>query len=285
MKYVANYSDKDRNNIGVADLTYYLQVNSAGFYEFDEPFGAVHRPLGRKDWYLSYHHAGSMNIKSNGADYTINAGDIFLYKPGEEQYYGQIGDQSFKNYWVHFTGFGVTEIIAAAGLSDQSVFSIGPDSAVVNLYEQLIDELMFKKNKYNLISASILIQMIGYIGRLHVQSSTAADHNNIVVDKSLQAIHQQYQDQLSVGSLAALNHMSTSRFSALFRQQTGISPQQYIINFRLSKACELLRNSHLNIRQISILCGFSDQLYFSRIFKKHMYKSPKLWRDDNIPPS
>ncbi len=281
MRYVANYTGRDQNMRGTADFSYLIQINSAGSYEFDEPSGPVHRPEGRNDWYLSYQHEGRMKIKTQEGYRDISAGDVFLYRPDEEQYYGQIDQEPFKNYWVHFTGFGTAEIIAAAGLAEGRVFHVGHRINLVGLYEQIIDELMFRKSRYALITTAILIQLIGNIGRLHNQSKKEVKQDHLVVKKSLRTIHQSVQEPVAVSELAAVNHMSTSRFSAVFRETVGLSPQQYMINFRLSKACELLKYSQLSIRQIAGLCGFSDQLYFSRVFKKYMHKSPVQWRKEN----
>jgi AraC family transcriptional regulator, arabinose operon regulatory protein len=281
MRYVANYSIADHDDMGVEDQTNYLQINSVGFYEFDEPFGAMHRKRGRRDWYLSYNHSGRMLVKCEGGMQVIEAGDAFLYAPHEEQLYGQENQQPFANYWVHFTGFGVQEILANAGLAERRQLRLGQDAALVELFERIIGEIEHKKRGYELVATSLLMQLIGSIGR-HLEHDGAVGLHQQHIGPALERIHKHYDGKLVVSDLASLCHLSISRFYTLFHRHTGLSPQQYIIDLRLRKACELMRHTHLNIRQISSLCGFEDQLYFSKLFKKHMAATPSDWQKASV---
>ena len=56
------------------------------------------------------------------------------------------------------------------------------------------------------------------------------------------------------------------------------TPQQYIIEFRIKKACSLLRKSSYSISRISDLVGFSSQAYFSKVFKKTLNITPFEYR-------
>ena len=277
MRYVANYSIADHDDLGSDDQINYLKVNSVGFYEFNEPFGAMHRKHGRRDWYLSYNNSGRMRVKSTDGMNVIEAGDAFLYAPHEEQLYGQENQQPFASYWVHFTGYGVLDVLANTGLAQRRIIRLGQDGAVVELFERIIEEIERKEKGYEMVAASLLMQIIGIIGR-RMERGGATGFRQEQIGPALERIHKQYGGRLSVAGLAALCHLSTSRFYALFRQHTGLSPQQYIIDFRLKKACELMRHTQLNIRQISSLCGFDDQLYFSKLFKKHMATTPSAWQ-------
>ncbi|MEI3005233.1 MAG: helix-turn-helix transcriptional regulator [Victivallales bacterium] len=63
--------------------------------------------------------------------------------------------------------------------------------------------------------------------------------------------------------------VSYVHFRRIFRQVTGWSPGQYLLECRLRHAEKLLMTSHLRISEISNECGFEDEFHFSRIFKKH----------------
>ena len=69
-----------------------------------------------------------------------------------------------------------------------------------------------------------------------------------------------------------------SLFRRIFRQVTGWSPGQYLLECRLRHAEKLLMTSHLRISEISNECGFEDEFHFSRIFKKHRAMSPSRLR-------
>lgn len=82
---------------------------------------------------------------------------------------------------------------------------------------------------------------------------------------------------LNLPDNAQFTGLSPSRYSSVFKEVYGVSPQNYLVNYRLRKAKELMRHTNLTIKQISSLTGFEDQLYFSRLFKKHEKMSPKVY--------
>ena len=62
--------------------------------------------------------------------------------------------------------------------------------------------------------------------------------------------------------------LNKNYFSTFFRENIGMTPQQYIIKFRINRACELMGNKGLTIGDISRSVGYEDTLGFSKIFKK-----------------
>ncbi|WP_317979617.1 AraC family transcriptional regulator [Paenibacillus glycanilyticus] len=77
------------------------------------------------------------------------------------------------------------------------------------------------------------------------------------------------------------NEIGVSRgyFFELFKRTTGLSPVQYINQFRVSRAKEDLRSSNLSIMQIADKYHFSSVHYFSRTFRKYTGKSPQMFRE------
>ena len=72
---------------------------------------------------------------------------------------------------------------------------------------------------------------------------------------------------------------SSTRFSALFKQQTGSSPLAYFNRLKTEYACHLLKVTDLHINQICYKVGIEDSLYFSRMFSKVMRMSPSEYRE------
>ena len=63
----------------------------------------------------------------------------------------------------------------------------------------------------------------------------------------------------------------------------GCPPQEFLIRLRLSKAADLMKNSRSSIGDIAAMCGYANQLHFSRAFKKRYGLSPREWRSQNRP--
>lgn len=84
--------------------------------------------------------------------------------------------------------------------------------------------------------------------------------------------------EVSLDSLARECGLSTSHFSRAFRQSTGESPHQWLLQRRVDKSKDLLRNSRLSLSEIALACGFSDQSHFTRVFSRTVGISPGAWR-------
>jgi AraC family transcriptional regulator len=84
---------------------------------------------------------------------------------------------------------------------------------------------------------------------------------------------------LSVIELATVAQMSPDHFARLFRQATGRTPHQYVIMCRLERAKRLLMETELPILDIGHQVGFTDQSYFTAVFRKHVATTPKGYRD------
>jgi AraC-like DNA-binding protein len=72
--------------------------------------------------------------------------------------------------------------------------------------------------------------------------------------------------------------ISASHFSLIFQKKTGYSPLNYFNQLKIQEACHYLDFSDQKVNQISMLIGFEDPFYFSRIFAKTMGLSPSEYR-------
>ena len=95
---------------------------------------------------------------------------------------------------------------------------------------------------------------------------------------ALAAMQEHMRNPISMKSLAQQFGLSQSRFHELFVQCTGIAPGQYQLQLRLHEAQMQLISSGTAIKEIAAACGFDDNHYFSRIFKKHVGLSPAAYR-------
>src|SRR5205823_2906307 len=77
-----------------------------------------------------------------------------------------------------------------------------------------------------------------------------------------------------IQELANLIELSPFHFCRLFKQSTGCSPHQYILQLRVAEAKRLLRSSQLSIAQIASQVGFFDQSHFTMTFRKLVGTTP-----------
>jgi transcriptional regulator GlxA family with amidase domain len=101
-------------------------------------------------------------------------------------------------------------------------------------------------------------------------------------DVAAEAIHfmrENVRKRLTLKEIAGFSGYSPSHFSAMFHDKTGYSPLNYFIHLKIQEACHYLDFSDMKINQISMMVGFDDPFYFSRIFTKTMGISPRVYRE------
>lgn len=92
---------------------------------------------------------------------------------------------------------------------------------------------------------------------------------------------QNYAEDINLNLIAGTMNYSPSYLTKIFCQVYDCTPTKYLINLRMSHAQKLLiHETSLSVKQIGEMCGYHDQGYFSRIFKKHTGKSPLEYKDE-----
>ncbi|RXZ82309.1 AraC family transcriptional regulator [Paenibacillaceae bacterium] len=95
-----------------------------------------------------------------------------------------------------------------------------------------------------------------------------------MIEQTIEYIRKNYMESITLESLAKQNGMKAKYFSYLFHKYTGIGPINYLIQYRMNLAYELLMTASFSVREIARSVGYSDAYYFSRLFKKHNGMSP-----------
>lgn len=104
-----------------------------------------------------------------------------------------------------------------------------------------------------------------------------------LLENAIRLIGSEYGDPtLTNMRLAQACRVSEVYLGKLFSKHLSTSPKQYIIDLRLQKATQLLREGTLTITDISETCGFSNPYHFCRIFKEHLGITPSEYRKENL---
>ena len=88
--------------------------------------------------------------------------------------------------------------------------------------------------------------------------------------------------ELQLNELARSLNLSESRLRHLFKEETGISPVQYLKEQRMQKAKELFEKTYLNVKEVMLHVGISDQSHFVKDFKKLYGLSPAKYRNQYL---
>ncbi|MDP3178729.1 MAG: helix-turn-helix transcriptional regulator, partial [Spirochaetaceae bacterium] len=90
-------------------------------------------------------------------------------------------------------------------------------------------------------------------------------------------VKENFARPLTLESVADLVSISPSRLSRLFAEETGRGFSEFLIEYRIEKAKEMLASPGASVKQVSSACGYPDPNYFSRLFKKETGLTPSAF--------
>lgn len=258
-----------------------LIVGSCGTYHlFTQEKLPTYRPRGRIDYQLLYVASGQAHFWFQGKEKIVPAGHMVIYYPKETQNYVYYGKDQTEVYWVHFTGNNVKNILRRNGITDNThIIYSGTSLEYSRIFKQMILELQQCQTDYEEM-LSMLLQQI-FIA-LHRQMTKERKIKNEYLETEMELATQyfnaNYNTAISVEDYATSRGMSISWFIRSFKQYTGSTPMQYIVSLRITNAQVLLETTSYNIKEIGLIVGYDNPLYFSRIFSKQKGVSPKEYR-------
>ena len=257
-------------------------VHSCGYYKLSKNEHLhTRRPEGRRDWQVLYVLSGQGVFQVNGRDRLVGAGHIVIYPPCSSQVYHYRPGDLTEVYWMHFSGGKMPSIVSFYTPSADPVFPVTVSNEYEVLLQKIIRELQLKRKFYLDLANRMGDELLMLIARSIAEQHQSGRSHNQRMEDVMEYMHTHFQENIPVKSYAGRYNMSLSWFIRSFREQTGMSPQQYLIHIRLMKARELLEGTDYNVAEVSRLCGYENPLYFSRLFKIHLGVSPAVYRKQN----
>jgi AraC-like DNA-binding protein/quercetin dioxygenase-like cupin family protein len=100
-----------------------------------------------------------------------------------------------------------------------------------------------------------------------------------LIAEMLDELNRRLDRPTDLDDLARWSGFSAQHLNRTFRRLLGVTPLQYLARMRMENAAALLGDGRWTVRAIAAKCGFEDQYYFSRAFKRHFGRSPSQHRD------
>lgn len=251
--------------------TGFLQINSCGI-EKPNPGYTIIRRNGRKDWLLILVSDGTCRVLRAGEEYDVSPGSAVIFAPNEPQQYGY--PDKCTALWLHFTGTAVSELLDSCGLH-KGLNRLCQSKQALEAFTETIRRF-HTPGRESYANASLL-ELLYSLSDAASDPSTSSDRESGILS-AVTYINTNYNMPITLEGLAKISGYSKSRFSHLFAEIIGTTPIKYQNGIRLRVACEMLTGSKLSVSDIAYSCGFSDPLYFSKLFKKAHGTSPSDYR-------
>jgi AraC-like DNA-binding protein len=152
------------------------------------------------------------------------------------------------------------------------------------IFNKILEQYIANEVSSSLLIRSLILEMIyavyQEVNRYYLPSSAYMS----VIKKAISFIETNYRDKLSLDLISHHVNLSPSHFQKIFKETMHVSPNDYLINYRLTKAKELLLITDDSITDITYNCGFESNAYFSYVFKHKMMMTPTLYRKSHQKP-
>lgn len=246
-------------------------------------------------WQLWAILGGRSYVFFEGRRIEAHPGALFLIGPGIR-------------HGIQITGFTPCRLLDVKWRFSQELpesLKLHPAAAYVNgdegineIVDSIVNELKERRTGWGALIKSRLVELYTSVIRAmkeaqnieggdEVKDQKKGGHNHnkeklyheLIARKAQQFIMENFNKQISATDVAEAVSVSTRYLSTIFNQQTGCSIPQFITKVRMKKALELLSNYSVPINDVGEKVGYTDQSYFSNVFKKTYGISPSEFRN------
>lgn len=216
--------------------------------------------------------SGCLEINEEDRIFRVGSGQTLVLWPGRRHYGAKPYATDLSFYWVHFRM--PDEINDASDFVPQLSNPERPEY-IAEIFHRLMDDQETNSIKGN--QAGLLVNLMLY------EASRAGAHTkdvsaDVLASKAEKYIIANLDKTLSSSIIADALQYSSGHLERMFVKARGITLTRFIHETRIKEARHLLRESHLNVDQISVACGFNDPGFFRRIFRRQVGMSPREFR-------
>lgn len=243
----------------------------------------------RKKNHFLFHYIingkGSFKTKdtNNIKIYNIEKDTGFIIYPEQVTFYSADENEPWEYVWLEFDGVKVKEIMNIINLTkDCPIYIPKSKYASDNIKEQML-YIVKNSSESSLHLIAHLYLFFDYLikGKNLNLNTIGGNLKDFYIREVIAFIEQNYQNNIKVEDIANWCNLNRCYLTKIFKKYKNVSLQQFLIKYRMSKACEKLKLTSLSIKSIAESVGYDNQLNFSRAFKNEIGISPSEYRNKN----
>ena len=227
---------------------------------------------------------GRLETGRPGQAWRVSAGQVLLLFPGVWHRYEPDPETGWTEHWIECRG-RVFEEATRRGLITpaQPLVDLGDGAAVAETFLRCHDCVARGEPRslptLGLHLLNLVIQARtrqGEAGGLSVATR---------LEQARRLLMERCDRPLDLGAVARAVGLGYSHLRQAFRRESGVGAREFHAEARLRRACDLLANTELSVKEIAELLGFSSAYHFSASFKAARGLAPSLWRGRSRPPA
>ena len=245
--------------------------------------GHSYGPAIRPTFLLHFVLKGKGAYYLNDQKYEIKKDQCFLIRPNELTFYQADQEDPWTYIWVGFDGQMAKKYLEHAGFIDNRLVLNVHDCETLKSYVAEMLNCNKSTHANELKYQGLLYLLLSKLSESsHIQTKQPSlQEDNHYVSKAIEFIENSYFNYIKVSDISHYLCLNRTYLTSLFQKHLGMSPQNFLIQFRMTKAADLLLQTDLSVANISHSCGYSDPLAFSKAFKKANGISPSEYRHLN----
>lgn len=215
---------------------------------------------------------------------TLGPGEGFLIEPNVLTYYQADATDPWSYLWIGFAGNRCDEYLRQLGLGEDRVTFRVPDCTE---HKEVVREMLRYSTaslENDFMLQSLLCRFFSVLSRslsVSLTTVTQSERENFYVRRAVEFVQYNYANHITVSDMAKYVSINRSYLSTLFQNVLGVSPQQFLARFRLTRAKEQLTLSDATVAVIAQSVGYRDPLVFSKAFKLMTGMTPIQYRKDD----
>ncbi|MGY5240456.1 AraC family transcriptional regulator [Clostridium tertium] len=239
-------------------------------------------PAVRPTYLLHYVIDGKGYYYVDNKKYTVNKNQGFLINPNVVTFYQADEDDPWTYLWIGIDGNRVELYLRSVGLDKNNlIFNCTSNDELKDYVMEMLKH--HKITPYDSFKIEGLLYL--FFSNLAKDNKNISLNNkdesyNTYINKAIEFIQNNYLSPIKVTDIADYVCLNRSYLTSIFQKHLNMSPQKFLMEFRIAKAAEFLYNTNLPISSIAYSCGYNDPLAFSKAFKKAKGVSPKEYRLD-----
>jgi len=226
---------------------------------------------------------GKGELSFGDDSYSLGKGDCFLIDCRVPHYYKSSAEEPWELMWVHFSGATSMQYYENFAAQSKNVFHPIAFEKVTAALSEIINCNEQKNPNAEALTSGLIVQLL----TVALTTTCAAEQADSALKQKIMAVNiyieEHFKEDLTLERLSSEFYISKYYLSREYKKIYGRTIFQHIITCRINYGKHLLRFSDNSVEEIAHLCGFNDQSYFVRQFKKAenltCFAYRRMWRD------
>ncbi|MHC4871464.1 MAG: AraC family transcriptional regulator [Planctomycetota bacterium] len=230
---------------------------------------------------FKYTLAGEGCFLNSSGEHRIKKGSGFLCNvrdPETGYYYPKDGTEPWRYIYISLIGSCALDMVKDINDRYGHIFTLPENRGIIQTMSSFSgrteDQIMVSPSE----SLSLMMELISALVKSKEQTISHSTEN-LLIKRFQKTIEQHVDENINVSQIADIMDISREHLARIFKEYMGVSPHEFLQNYKMRFACHMLKESSMSIKQISNNLGYDQPGHFTRTFKRAVGVPPREFRE------